>query len=410
MGKRRFIAAGVGVVCAVVAACVGDDPQASGPTPAIDGGDTPDTSVADTSTSTPPVDAGTDAAGDPKNCGAPGHDCLGGDCIDAVCQPVVIAELQNRPLSVVVDATHVYWINQGSLTVATNPVCDAAKSDGSVVRTKLDGSELVRIADGLPCPSAIALGPDNHVYFSTYGASTGSSSSIWKVAKDVTATTPATEIYSGLPNVNSILFDGPTLYWADEGPVSAPGRVVRGSSDGGAPVVFAQGQAKLPRYLRAENDSLYWTTGYNGSLGLGILRGAPKTAVADGGIDAGVTALAGPFRYLQGMATTSSHAYYAYGGDGEPEVIESYAFGSGVKTKIYEAKAAFIARGLAVDATHVYAASRYNSLLRVNLATQIGERFVAIPDFCTAVAVDATSLYVTSTEAGRVRRIRKPAK
>lgn len=258
MGKRRLLASGVAMVCGIVAACVGDDPAPTSASIPDGGSNVADAPVADTS---PPIDATVDGGGgDPKNCGGPGHDCFGGDCVANVCQPVVIAQDQNRPLWIVADATHLFWINGGTLTT-NGAACDPTKSDGSIVRTKRDGTELVRIADGLECPSAIALGPDANVYFSTLGASTGSSSTIWRVAKDVTATTTPAALYAGLPNVNSLHFDGSTLYWADEGPTVAPGRIMRGMTDGGAPTVFAQGQSKYPRHLRAAGANIYWTSG-----------------------------------------------------------------------------------------------------------------------------------------------------
>lgn len=109
------------------------------------------------------------------------------------------------------------------------------------------------------------------------------------------------------------------------------------------------------------------------------------------------------------MVTNATHAFYAYGGSSNPEYIESYAFGTAVRTKIFQPTVALIGRGLAIDGTHVYLASRHNSMFRVELASTKAERFVSIAEACTGVAVDATSVFVTSTEAGKVRRVRKPA-
>jgi hypothetical protein len=407
MGKRRFFAAAVGVVCGVVAACVGDDPGAT--SSATDGGGSAaDTSVDPPDTSTTP-DTGVDAAvDDPKNCGAPGHDCFGGECVKGICQPVVIAEQQNRPLAIIADATHVYWVNGGSLNIAGN-ACDTAKLDGSIVRAKHDGTELVRIADGLACPSqwSIALGSDDYVYFGTTGDGSAGAGAIWRVKKDVAAGAVPTQVYGTLQNVRGLLMDGTSVYWGDE---SQGGRIMRGAFDAGAASVLAQGFAttpntSLPRYLRLEGQNLYWITGYLNPQG--VLRAAPKTANVDGGLDGGVTALDGPFRYLAAMTTTATHAYLAYGGDGQPEVIDSYALATGQKTRLFEGGG--LVRAIAADATHVYVASRFQSVTRVSLATAKGERFVAIGDYCTGIAVDATSIFVTSTEAGKVRRIRKPA-
>jgi hypothetical protein len=46
---------------------------------------------------------------DPANCGSPGHDCLGGECVACACQPVRIATLSNTVvLAMAVDAGHLF--------------------------------------------------------------------------------------------------------------------------------------------------------------------------------------------------------------------------------------------------------------------------------------------------------------
>jgi hypothetical protein len=62
------------------------------------------------------VDAGSDAAPcaadltlDPHNCGACGHDCLGGACTASACQPFVLATNQKTPSNLVVDQGTAYW-------------------------------------------------------------------------------------------------------------------------------------------------------------------------------------------------------------------------------------------------------------------------------------------------------------
>ncbi len=396
VGALVAVGAGVGVL----AACVGDDPA----TPVVEAG-APDAPVVVPPEAAPGVDASApdgDAGEDPRSCGAPGHDCQGGACVGGKCQPVVLATTQNRPIQIAVDGDHLYWVNAGSLDGA-GTACDPVRSDGSVVRSSLDGTGLTRVADGLPCPGALAVGPDG-VYFST--AAGPGQGAIWRVPKSGPPVAPVA-VYTGLGLVYSLLFDGPTLYWSED---AQSGRVMRGLADGGAPSVFAYEQVNMPRALRAEGASLYWITGYNnvGGNALGQLRGAPK-ASPGGGFDGGATSLVAPLRLLTAMTTDATRAFYAFGGEGQPGKIDTYTFGSGARATLLEGTNAELIRGLAVDGTHVFVAGRYQSITRVELATGKAERFVTVQEFCTGIAVDATSVYVTSTEAGKVRRVRKPA-
>ena len=68
-----------------------------------------------------PSEAGFDAAicesdtsSDPKNCGACGHDCMGGTCVAGRCQPVGVgAATEPNAQGLFVDKANVYWTNTG---------------------------------------------------------------------------------------------------------------------------------------------------------------------------------------------------------------------------------------------------------------------------------------------------------
>ena len=66
----------------------------------------------------PAPDAGSDAScgaaslqSDPSNCGACGHDCLGGLCTSGQCQPVALVPAQPGPFGLTLTADRVYWSN-----------------------------------------------------------------------------------------------------------------------------------------------------------------------------------------------------------------------------------------------------------------------------------------------------------
>ena len=130
MALSAACAAGAGLF-----ACVGDSPTT-----------TPDAAVIDAA---PDGACPTATSCDPKNCGKVGHDCLGGACVAGACRPVEIATGQIHPTVIRVDGDTLYWIDIGTLT---NGSCSAT-TDGSVMRAKVDGSQLTAIATGQKCPS-----------------------------------------------------------------------------------------------------------------------------------------------------------------------------------------------------------------------------------------------------------------
>ncbi|RYE92596.1 MAG: DUF5050 domain-containing protein, partial [Myxococcales bacterium] len=54
-----------------------------------------------------------DLTTDPQNCGSCGHDCQGDACEGGLCTPTTVSTGNTRPFQLLVDATHLYWINLG---------------------------------------------------------------------------------------------------------------------------------------------------------------------------------------------------------------------------------------------------------------------------------------------------------
>ena len=80
---------------------------------------------------------------DTFNCGACGHDCLGGVCSAGRCDPVVMANEPGQPQAIAVDATHVYWTNQLTGDVRRAPIA------GGAAETLYDGPPGTDLGDGL---------------------------------------------------------------------------------------------------------------------------------------------------------------------------------------------------------------------------------------------------------------------
>jgi hypothetical protein len=81
-----------------------------------------------------------DLTSDQKNCGACGHDCLGGACTDSQCQPVLLAQYFGNSLNMYVGAQAVYVITDA----------------GYVGRASKDGSDLKPLARPGFASSALA--------------------------------------------------------------------------------------------------------------------------------------------------------------------------------------------------------------------------------------------------------------
>ncbi len=70
---------------------------------------------------------------DAQNCGACGHDCLGGACVGSVCQPHAIATGLGGPWWLALDATTVYWTEHGVASPGLNAVRRVQKTGAGLV-------------------------------------------------------------------------------------------------------------------------------------------------------------------------------------------------------------------------------------------------------------------------------------
>jgi hypothetical protein len=93
-----------------------------------------------------------------------------------------------------VDATSVYWTNEG----------------GAVMKVALDGGTPVTLASGQRVPNAIAVDATG-VYWTNYDAGVGA---VMKVGLD--GGTPVT-LAAGQPGPNAIAVDATSVYWTNEG-------------------------------------------------------------------------------------------------------------------------------------------------------------------------------------------------
>jgi hypothetical protein len=161
-------------------------------------------------------------------------DCLGGACVDGVCQPVILANHHGYPVAVAVDDASVYWIDN---------------SPGAVWKASLDGSNPTGLASGSQFWAIAVYG--GNVYYSDQVAGTVNS-----VPGDGGGS-PQTVTNVGW--ANDLAVDGTGVYMAD----LETGNVYSIPLDGGSTVLLFDAGLAAPAALAITIDStfVYWSMG-----------------------------------------------------------------------------------------------------------------------------------------------------
>lgn len=128
-----------------------------------------------------------DFSSDPKNCGACGHDCLGGACLANACQPVALTNAVSSS-HVRLDATHAYFADATRGTVSRIPKRGGAEE---ILASDQDGLYELNVSD-------------TYVYFQT-GAH------LRRVPK---AGGPVEDV-AAADRIGFIALDATSVYWAE---------------------------------------------------------------------------------------------------------------------------------------------------------------------------------------------------
>jgi hypothetical protein len=222
-------------------AVVGDVTTDLGP-PDVSGNDVvPTDSPQDTN---PPMDspsgcdAGTTLCGgkcinetsDGHNCGACGHDCLGGQCVSSTCEPFVYASSTDAFDIVIVNDT-LYWVDQAS-TVWTCPGLATSCTPAA-------------LATGQSQPTRITYDGSSCLFWTNNGGGTNGSIG----ARQLGASLCPTKTGLGAPQ--GIAADANYVFWTD----TATNQVTRLTRSGGATSATA---VTMPAGVAIMGTTVYW--------------------------------------------------------------------------------------------------------------------------------------------------------
>lgn len=312
---------------------------------------------------------------DPFNCGACGHDCLGGGCSAGRCEPVVIANEPGQPMAITVDATHVFWTNATTGDVRRAPL------SGGVAQTLFDGPPGVDLGDGL-----VRSGAD--IYFTVGDADGGvfrCPATGCGAAGPVPVVAPlASPQYVGIADGGVLLFS--------EGTFS--GRVGRCTLPCASAPEFVATAEGFPKFVAADDGSVYWSTLVPGGGNLRSGVGVPTTLVSG--------------QAVQQVEVNGGEVLFAARGSG----VKGVPTAGGTPRRLYEPLTQ--TERFAIDGTLVYFNDSTSSgrILRCPLVG-CGDGGVTIAAGQArpyALAVDKTSIYWTNFGDGNAGTIVRLAK
>jgi sugar lactone lactonase YvrE len=266
-------------------------------TPAADASDASD-AVQDVQQSD--VDCG-DTTSNPDHCGRCGHSCLGGDCVQGMCQAFKLATIHDGAFGMAQDESRLYiagllnneivrvdkvtgavlsidtagailvpaWISvQGSSMVWSNRVYNTG-SIASCPVTGCGGSDPTVLIANADRPNGVIVDGDLMYWAETQGGTVRSAKvSNGSAVQDLVASSSGYQPFR-------LAMRGDHLYFSEVG----QGRVVRVSKTGGDAVVL--GSSASPAGVVVTDDRVYWA---DSTATAGRIISVPNTDPPDGGL------------------------------------------------------------------------------------------------------------------------------
>ena len=311
-----------------------------------------------------------DVSRDADHCGSCGHDCLGGACVEASCQPVVVSTGALRAFDIEVDEANIYWTSEGTMF----------GDDGEVRRMSLDGGSSVAIASGQRAPRGMAVDGLN-VYWAN-----GEGDTVMSAPK----AGGAPVVIADGQSARDVVVDATHVYWTN-----LFGEVMKAAIDGSGTPFELFSDSPGPDGIALDATHVYWVNRNEGLVMKVPIHGPMEAA----------SVLFEGQESPSDIAVDATHVYWTNHEDGEVLKVPLEG-GEDAETVIAEDENEPF--GIAVDATHVYWVNYDGREVRrapieggapVSIATgQIGPR---------RIVVDAAAIYWTNHDSGEIVMLAK---
>lgn len=305
---------------------------------------------------------------DPNNCGGCGRSCgAAGTCWLGACYatPTILASAQAAPVSIAVDATHVYWTAQGNGNIGMGT--------GTVMKVPIGGGAAVTLASGAWIVGGLAVDA-SYVYYSNYVQG------LMKVPLG-----GGSPVSVALADAQyGLVLDSTSLYWC-EGT-----NIMQVDAGGGTVNTLATGQSCF-QGLAVSAGNVYWldigtdaNSHADGSVRwLAIGSNTPTT------LDSGQTS-------PTGLTVDAANAYWTDAGANAGENMDGAVMVGGLdgSNPLVLASDQWFPYGIAVDESYVYWTDlNAGAVMKIPLAGGTPVTLTAGHWNPTAIVVDATNVY-----------------
>lgn len=311
-----------------------------------------------------------DTASDAKNCGACGHDCLGGTCVAGRCEAITLVSGEHNPTALAVEGSFVYW------TTAGTP--KGSWVDGTLNRAPTTGGPKTILSSKLRATTALALSP-NAFWITSLGV-TGVNGYLARIPR--TGGAP-TYLYNDI-NQTEVIADSAHVFWTNQNVAREVQRLPENGK--GSPTIVAYGSNGVGLTQDASNLFFPLIT-QPPSLRVEIFR-VPKGGSASSAVKIGDIPLSNEDGDVTAMAADASSIYFCdYAG-----VVGRMNRSTGAVTTLANVGTACESTTLVVDDDWVYWAT-FSSIYKVAKTGGPPIELAALQQDVRQLAIDDDAIY-----------------